>query len=246
MSNGMSLRSSSVAASTISSRSRLAAVRRAISLRSSDSWFAACSLSNRAAFSIAIAAAWQMAAAVSSSPLVNERSAPFSTSSTVPITRSLTMSGSVAQLFVSESRLISRTLAVRRGSRSEATTVGRLVSMTSRVTAASASGRYWPTHSSSTLPCSTRMIVRSPSPSTTVISHSGTPTLAHRRRAVASSVSRRSRLLESSSADSLMSVIQRTLSSSSRYRRALLIAWPATCARPRTTSSRANPPRSQL
>ena len=76
------------------------------------------------------------------------------------------------------------------------------------------------------------MIVRSPSPSMTVISHSGTPTLAQSRRAVASSVSRRSRLLESSSADSLISVIQRTLSSSSRYRRALLIAWPAIWASP--------------
>ena len=72
VSNGISLRSSSAAASTISSRSRLAAVRRAISLRSSDSWLAACSLSNRAAFSMAMAAAWQMAAAVSSSCSVND------------------------------------------------------------------------------------------------------------------------------------------------------------------------------
>jgi len=50
---------------------------------------------------MAMAAAWQMAVAVSSSLLVNERSAPFSTSSTVPMTRSLTTRGSVAQLFFS-------------------------------------------------------------------------------------------------------------------------------------------------
>ncbi len=134
----------------------------------------------------------------------------------MPITRSLTISGRVAQLFCAMSWLILCTFAVSRGSRSEPTTVGRLVSMTSRVTAASASGRYWPIQPSSTWPRAILIRVRSPSPSITVISHSGTPTLSQSLLAVATSVSRRSRLPASSRADSLMSVIQRTLSSSSR------------------------------
>ena len=100
-SNDISWRSSSVAALTTSSRSRLAAVLEAMSLSSRVSRAACCSRSNRAAFSMASAAALQMAAAVSSSAWVNVRSAPLSTSSTVPITRSLTMSGSVAQLLSS-------------------------------------------------------------------------------------------------------------------------------------------------
>ena len=165
---------------------------------------------------MASAAAWQIAAAVSSSACVKVRSAPLSTSSTVPITRSLTISGSVAQLLSSKSLLISCTAGVSRGSRSDPTTAGRLVSITSRVTAASASARRCPIHASSTSPSLTRIRVCSSSPSMTVISHSLTPTPSHSRRAVARSVACRSRLLVSSSADSLTSAMRRRLSSSCR------------------------------
>ena len=158
----------------------------------------------------------------------------------MPITRSLTISGRVAQLFSTQSWLISSTLAVRRGSRSEPTTVGRLVSITSRVTGASASGRYCPIQSSSTRPRAILIRVRSPSPSITVISHSGTPTLSQSRLAVAAACRADRGCWRSSRADSLISVIRRTLSSSSRYRRALAKAWPATWARPTMTSGRAN------
>ncbi len=158
-SNAISWPSSSTAALTTSSRSRLAAVRAAMSLSSCVSRVVCCSRANSAALSMASAAAWQIAAAVSSSAFVNVRSAPLSTSSTVPMTRSLTISGRVTQLLSSESRLMSRTAGVSRGSRSDPTTVGRFVSITSRVTAASASGRCCPIHSSSTSPSLTRIRV---------------------------------------------------------------------------------------
>ena len=165
---------------------------------------------------MARAAAWQIAAAVSSSACVKVRSAPLSTSSTVPITRSLTISGSVAQLMSAQSLLSSRTAGVSRGSRSDPTTAGRFVSITSRVTAASARGRRCPIQRSSISPPCTRISVCRSLPSITAISHSPTPMPSHRRRAVVSSVACRSRLLVSSSADSLTSAMRRRLSSSCR------------------------------
>ena len=126
------------------------------------------------------------------------------------------MSGSVTQLLSSQSRLMSRTAGERRGSRSDATTVGHFVSITSRVTPASASASRCPIHSSSTSPSLTRISVCSSSPSMMVISHSPTPMATHSRWAVASRVACRSRLLVSSSADSLTRAMRRKLSSSSR------------------------------
>ena len=125
---------------------------RAMSLSSCVSRVVCCSRAKSAALSMASAAAWQIAAAVSSSACVKVRSAPLSTSSTVPITRSLTISGSVAQLLSAQSLLISCTAGVSRGSRSDPTTAGRFVSITSRVTAASARASRWPIHASSISP----------------------------------------------------------------------------------------------
>ena len=112
--------------------------------------------------------------------------------------------------------LISCTAGVSRGSRSDPTTTGRFVSITSRVTAASARASRCPIHASSISPSLTRISVWRSSPSMMVISHSFTPTPRQRCRAVARSVACRSRLLVSSRADSLTSAMRRRLSSSSR------------------------------